>query len=319
MVRPTPSDPARGEVLLVVALVAAATLAAGALVFGAGLATVARGTAQAAADGAALAAAHRLAAAVHGTDAAVWDCAGVREAPLRDAARTVAEAGGASLEQLVRDGCAVEVRTRAAPGPVAATGARIVAVARAEVRPGARPGSGPRRAVAVPGAPLARGTLLEAMVAEADRIDRLALPYVWGGGHQSSPAPPDGPFDCSGAVSRLLQAVGYPIPTLVSRDFMRIGRPGEGRVTVWAYDGHVFLTIDGRGWGTGSRPNGGAGWLPYHRPYHRRFVARHLPELEDDTVVDLAGLHLGSVLVGAPGGPPQVVLVPVEGRRGRPG
>jgi cell wall-associated NlpC family hydrolase len=269
---------------------------------------VARGVAQVGADAAALAGAQQLLADVRGTDAASFDCAVARPRRVDAEVHRFARANGATVTRTRVDGCDVEAHVAVRRAGMVIT---VRAAARARVVPGARPGGGPRRAVAVPGAPLARGSALEALVAEADRIDRLRLPYVWGGGHQSSPAPPDGPFDCSGAVSRVLQAAGYPIPTLVSRQFMQVGRPGPGRVTIWAYDGHVFMTIDGRGWGTGSPPRGGAGWLPYATPYHGRFVARHLPEFEDDATLDLSDLDLGTVVVGSGAGtPPSVALVP---------
>lgn len=303
------ADRDRGHVLLTVTiLVAALTLAAGLLVTVA-LASTGHVATQSAADAAALAAAEELARQVTGTDAGTWTCSAAARAPLQRAAMAVARANRSELVRLHRRGC--DVLVTVATRPFLPGGREVIlrASARARVLPGLRPGGPPLRTLDVPGAPLVRGTLLQALIAEADRIDRLALPYVWGGGHQSSPAPPNGPFDCSGAVSRVLQAVGYPIPTLVSRQFMTLGRPGPGRVTIWAYDGHVFLTIDGRGWGTGSPPRGGAGWLPYNRPYHSRFVARHLPELEDDSVVDLSGLRLGTITVGFPGTPPRVRLV----------
>jgi hypothetical protein len=298
-----------GEILLVLTALTAAVALAGAVLGHLALAVALRTSAQSAADAAALAAAGALRAAVIGGDGARWDCAPGAAADLRSAAAEVAAAGGAALAAVRRDGCDVVATVRSAHR--LADG--VTVSSRARVSPGSRPGTGPHRVVAVPGAPVRQGTLLAALVSEADRIDRLGLPYVWGGGHQSSPAPPNGPFDCSGAVSRVLQAIGYPIPTMVSRDFMRIGAPGPGRVTIWAYDGHVFMTIAGRGWGTGATARGGAGWLPYAAPYHSRFVARHLPELEHDDVVDLSGLDLGSILLGAPGGPPTIGLVPLAG------
>ena len=306
------ADRDSGHVLgTAVTLVAAVGLAATVLATVA-LASVAHVHVQTAADAAALAAAEQLALQVQGSDAATWTCGGGHRAGLERAAGAVARANGAELSALERSGCEVVVTVGATRRLAGGRDVGLRATARARVSPGRRPGGAPLRPLEVPGGPLRRGTLLAALVAEADRIDRLALPYVWGGGHQSSPAPPNGPFDCSGAVSRVLQAVGYPIPTLVSRQFMTIGRPGAGRVTIWAYDGHVFMTIDGRGWGTGSAPRGGAGWLTYNRPYHARFIARHLPEFEDDTVLDLPH-GLGTVAVGAAGTPPRVELVAVDG------
>lgn len=298
----------RGSAALVLAAGATGAVLAVVLLAHVTQLVVARGIAQGAADAAALAGAHQLLGDVRGTDAASFDCAGARPRRVRAEVERFARANGAAVTRARLDGCDVEAHVAVRRPGLWVT---VRASARARVVPGTRPGSGARRAVAVPAAPIARGSALEALVAEADRIDRLRLPYVWGGGHQSSPAPPDGPFDCSGAVSRVLQAAGYPIPTLVSRQFMEIGRPGPGRVTIWAYDGHVFMTIDGRGWGTGSSPHGGAGWLPYATPYHGRFVARHLPEFEDDAPIDLTALDLGTVVLGSGvGTPPSVALVP---------
>lgn len=298
----------RGSAALVLAAGATGAVLAVALLGQVTHLTLARGTAQGAADAAALAGAQQVLADVRGTDAASFDCATARPRRVRAELDRFARPNGAVVTRAQVHGCEVEAHVAVRRAGLLLT---VRASARARVVPGSLPGGGPRRAVAVPAAPLTEGTLLEALVAEADRIDRLELPYVWGGGHQSSPAPPDGPFDCSGAVSRVLQAVGYPIPTLVSGQFMRVGEPGPGRVTVWAYDGHVFLTIDGRGWGTGSAPRGGAGWLRYDRPRSGRFVARHLPEFEGDEQVDLSALDLGTVLVGSDGGTaPTVALVP---------
>lgn len=168
------------------------------------------------------------------------------------------------------------------------------ATARAEVDPvrGGPMGGGPGGGwdVEQPGLrPDAPETVEErfiSLVRYAQEISALNLPYVWGGGHQSSPAPYYGPFDCSGAVSAAMQhGAGYDLATAVSGQMTRIGRPGaspSGRgVTVYAYDGHVFMVIGGQGWGTGSSPNGGAGWLPYSGPYHSLFQHRHIPEFEE--------------------------------------
>jgi Transglycosylase SLT domain len=142
--------------------------------------------------------------------------------------------------------------------------------------------------------PLATGRLA-ALAHEADRISRKNFPYVWGGGH-TQPAPdPDHTtgYDCSGAVSRLVQAAGYPYPTadttILEREW-KLPR-GPGTVTVFLKptgpEAHVFVRIRERGrerfWGTSdfARPNGGAGWFtqtPGVR-YLRGFAVYHLPGL----------------------------------------
>jgi hypothetical protein len=103
---------------------------------------------------------------------------------------------------------------------------------------------------------------------EAVRIDRMNLPYVWGGGHQSSPAPDNGPFDCSGFVSHILQHMGFDIPTMVASQFKSFGTAGSSKwLEVDANTGHVYMGLFGRYFGTSTyNPGGGPGLLPYgHR------------------------------------------------------
>jgi hypothetical protein len=119
---------------------------------------------------------------------------------------------------------------------------------------------------------LARG----GMVAAANRLDHAHFPYVWGGGHQGTPAP-FGPMDCSGAVSYVLQQGGVSVPTMTSGQLMRAGKPGAGQVTVYANPEHTLMRIGGRFFGTSqTNPAGGAGWMPDPGAgYLSRFVQRH--------------------------------------------
>jgi hypothetical protein len=118
------------------------------------------------------------------------------------------------------------------------------------------------------GLPQAR---LNAMIARANAIDRASYPYVWGGGHGGF----NGPYDCSGAVSAVLHAGGYLNTPMVSGALAGFGAPGPGTVTIFANPGHTFMSIQGRGFGTGAEnPGGGAGWLSYNsRP---GFTVSHL-------------------------------------------
>jgi hypothetical protein len=119
---------------------------------------------------------------------------------------------------------------------------------------------------------------LAAILAEADRIAALELPYFWGGGHLD-PAPADGPFDCSSAVCRVLQAAGYELRTTWSGELVSWGSPGPGVVTIYGNLEHVFLAIGGRYWGTSERiPGGGPGWLD-SLPDSSAFTARHPADL----------------------------------------
>jgi hypothetical protein len=129
------------------------------------------------------------------------------------------------------------------------------------------------------------GDSIQAMVRAANQIDRADYPYKWGGGHNPSFS---GPYDCSGAVSAVLHAGGALASPLTSGAMMGLGAPGEGPVTLYANPGHVFMSIGGRGFGTGSdNPAGGAGWLPYNsRP---GFAVRHITGTGGDMEF-LAGL-----------------------------
>jgi hypothetical protein len=124
------------------------------------------------------------------------------------------------------------------------------------------------------------------LIAEADRMAQARQPYVWGGGHAAFS--PDGPWDCSGAVSYLLHSQGLlDGAPLTSTGFMTWGTPGRGREwTVYANPIHVFLVIEagphaGDAWGTtnnpiwaGPDPRGGPAW---HHHTTTDFAARHYP------------------------------------------
>ena len=115
--------------------------------------------------------------------------------------------------------------------------------------------------------------MIAAMVAAANRIDRAHYSYRWGGGHNPRFS---GPYDCSGAVSAVLHAAGLINRPMVSGEFMRWGRPGPGAVTIYANAGHVYMSINGRFFGTSrSNPGGGAGWFNGAR--RPGFVVVHVP------------------------------------------
>jgi peptidoglycan hydrolase-like protein with peptidoglycan-binding domain len=115
--------------------------------------------------------------------------------------------------------------------------------------------------------------MIAAMIAAANRIDRARYPYKWGGGHNASFS---GPYDCSGAVSAVLRAAGLINRPMVSGEFMRWGRPGPGAVTIYANAGHVYMSINGRFFGTTrANPGGGAGWFNGSR--RAGFVVVHVP------------------------------------------
>jgi hypothetical protein len=136
------------------------------------------------------------------------------------------------------------------------------------------------------------------MVAEAERLSLLrpSDEYVWGGSHGESPTPANGPFDCSSAVSHLLQVGGSGIETTDTVGLSTWGEPGPGQwVTIWVkpvYDhgeAHTFIEFmpgvtssEHRYWGTSGfvEPGHGPGWIPestFAADYLQYFERRHPP------------------------------------------
>ena len=134
-------------------------------------------------------------------------------------------------------------------------------------------GGGP----STPPAPVPHGNgtvsqMISAMVAEANYIDGKHYSYRWGGGHANF----NGPYDCSGAVSAVLHAAGLLSHPMVSGDFEHWGAPGKGAVTLYANASHVYMSINGKYFGTSSaNPGGGAGW--FNGSARPGFVVVHVP------------------------------------------
>jgi peptidoglycan hydrolase-like protein with peptidoglycan-binding domain len=99
-------------------------------------------------------------------------------------------------------------------------------------------------------------TGMSEMIAAADQI--ATLPYIWGGGHGSFVSPG---YDCSGSVSYVLHAAGLLSVPEDSVDFESYGAPGPGRyITIYATDGHVWMTIDGKRFDTVALSEDGSRW-----------------------------------------------------------
>jgi peptidoglycan hydrolase CwlO-like protein len=102
------------------------------------------------------------------------------------------------------------------------------------------------------------------------------LPYIWGGGHGSFEA--DG-YDCSGSVSYVLAAAGLLSAPEVSGDFMSYGDPGPGQwVTIYATDGHVWMTVAGWRFDTVALAEDGTRWSQGGGEFGG-YVERHPPGL----------------------------------------
>lgn len=132
------------------------------------------------------------------------------------------------------------------------------------------------------------------MIAEADRLSAMRphTAYVWGGSHGLTPTPPNGPFDCSSAVSHELQVGGFKNPTMTTIGLSRWGKPGPGKwVTIlvkpFEPEAHTVLKFmpgvtppSKRYWGTSGMVEAGhgPGWIPestFDAGYLARFTERH--------------------------------------------
>lgn len=147
-------------------------------------------------------------------------------------------------------------------------------------------------------AALAPNEAVAKMIAEADRLSaiRPRTSYVWGGSHSETPTPPNGPFDCSSAVSHLLQVGGFHNETMDTVALREWGEPGPGK-WVSIYDkpfgkqAHTFIEFmpgvtppSERYWGTSGfvEPGRGPGWIPertFSAGYLSGFEIRHPPGL----------------------------------------
>ena len=137
------------------------------------------------------------------------------------------------------------------------------------------------------------GEGVERIESVARWIESRRLPYCWGGGHGPEPGPSLGisycwnasgtqdfgsgavGLDCSGATRWLLVLSGYPDPGgIASGSFAGLYEPGPGRwFTIWSSAVHVFVTINGRDWGT-SETNFAHG-PGYADHTHAGFTASH--------------------------------------------
>jgi hypothetical protein len=152
-------------------------------------------------------------------------------------------------------------------------------------------GSGEVAASCAAGAPNER---IARMIAEAARLSAMRphTEYVWGGSHGVSPTPADGPFDCSSAVSHLLQVGGFKNPTMDTVALSTWGEPGPGKwltILVKPYEPEAHTVIEfmsgvtasqERYWGTSGfvEPGHGPGWIPestFDAGYLSRFELRH--------------------------------------------
>lgn len=120
-------------------------------------------------------------------------------------------------------------------------------------------------------APRSAPRAVKAAIAAANNIS--GAPYQYGGGRGR---PGDYGFDCSGATSHVLRAAGLMNGFGTSSTFRSYGESGAGKwISVWARNGHVFLTIAGLRFDTGWHAhNEGPRWTTKSRPA-KGYVIRH--------------------------------------------
>lgn len=126
-------------------------------------------------------------------------------------------------------------------------------------------------------------TRFKAAQQAAKELERADLPYVWGGGHGVQ-----GGFDCSGAVSYVLNKMGALKGSLVSGDMGSALEPGPGAVTVFYNPTHTFMRIGNRYFGTSaSNEGGGAGFIEGTPDDLSKYSVGHVPGLGRKVAVAL--------------------------------
>jgi hypothetical protein len=131
------------------------------------------------------------------------------------------------------------------------------------------------KAAAPPDAP----QRVQRLVAAANHVAKL--PYVYGGGHGGGPEGlfVDSAYDCSGSISFALASAGLLESPMASTGFMSWGKPGRGKwITIYANEGHAFMTVGGARFDTVGLRQSGSRWQPAFRSVSG-FTARHPPGL----------------------------------------
>lgn len=121
---------------------------------------------------------------------------------------------------------------------------------------------------------------VQEMIAECERLEKVAGGYVYGGNHVGGTPPASGHYDCSSAVSRVLYVGGLIDHVEASPGLMSWGQSGEGEwLTVYSNSGHVFIEIrtpEGwRTWQTSSSNPGSRPGFTDQRTDKGSFTARH--------------------------------------------
>lgn len=156
-------------------------------------------------------------------------------------------------------------------------------------------GYGPGTVLATGGKP----AQLEAAALEAAH-QILGLPYTWGGGHQGFFGDPG--FDCSGAVSYILHAMGLLGSPLTTSGLASWGLPGPGKFITVAdsiVPDHTMISFFGHFLESGGHTSAGPHW---DSGWSQAFpIFRHPPGLAEGGMVgDFGEVSPAVLLKGAP-------------------
>jgi len=106
-------------------------------------------------------------------------------------------------------------------------------------------------------------------------------PYVYGGGHGRLAGETfiDTAYDCSGSMSFAFASAGLVDRPMVSGEMAKWGKPGPGKwVTIYANDGHAWMTVGGLRFDTSGLKERGSRWQTQLRST-AGFTVRHPPGL----------------------------------------
>lgn len=122
-----------------------------------------------------------------------------------------------------------------------------------------------------PSAPRAVAAIINAANQVATR------PYVYGGGHGrlADETFVDSAYDCSGSISFAFASAGLIDRPMVSGALAKWGKPGPGKwVTIYANDGHAWMTVGGLRFDTSGLRQHGSRWQTQLRST-AGFTVRH--------------------------------------------
>ena len=195
--------------------------------------------------------------------------------PLPDKSRaTVVEpSAGATTGAAAEEAApAAEAPPTDAPKPTQAASAGLSASRPVSAGDGVNQATALPNGIALP--PLEAPEAVRQMIEAGNQIART--PYLWGGGHGKWV---DTGYDCSGSVSFVLAAAGYLNSPLASGPLMSWGEPGPGKwVTIYAHQGHVWMTVAGIRFDTSGARETGSRWQNEMRST-AGFTLRHPPGL----------------------------------------